>query len=84
MLGFKCIERGGVAQRQADVIQSFEQAVATKGIDGKFCREALIVAYRLVFKRNGELVARRLRALHQRGDLLLWQHDQQNAVLARV
>src|SRR6185437_7227688 len=82
---FELVECVRVAQRQADVVEALEQAIAAEWIDGETRREPLVVAHRVFFERDGQLVVVALRcAVEQRLHLLLGQRDEQNAVLAGV
>ncbi len=74
-----------MTQRQTDIVEAFQQALATERIDHKAGGKAVLVTNGLVFERNGQLIVRdRIRALQQRCDLFLGKRDQQNAVLRRV
>ncbi len=85
MLLFEFVERFRVAQGQADVVESFEQAVAAEGIDGESCREAVIVVDQVILERDVQVVVVDGRgALKQKLDLIVGQCYQQDAVLAGV
>ena len=45
-------------QREADVVQTFEQAVAREVVDLESGAQALLVANAAIFEINGELIVR--------------------------
>ena len=50
MLRFECIDRGGMAQGEPDIVEAMEKTVATEGVSLKFCVKALIVGDFLSFE----------------------------------
>ena len=73
------------SQRQADVVQAVEQAVAAERLDLERQRQAVVVGERARFEVGRQLVAGMLgRALEQVVDLLFAEPDRQHAVLEAV
>ena len=72
-------------QREANVVETFEQAELAKGIDLEFCGESAAIGDGLRFERDGQLIARNLlRVLEQSFDLLLRKAGKNDAIFARV
>src|SRR5580658_1782811 len=85
VLGFVYIERSGVPQREADIVEPFEQAELAEGIDLKLCFESATVRHGLRFERNRELIAGNLLCvLKQRFDLRVAEPRENDAVLAGI
>src|SRR5215213_4205577 len=72
-------------QREADVIEAVQQAMATEGLDFELCREATAVGERAGFEVGRQLIRLMLAsALEQLFDLLLGKADREQAVLEAV
>ena len=75
----------GVAQREPDVIQAVEQAVAAEGVDNEAGVKAVVVGNFICLERDGEGIARMHGgALEEKFDLLLWERDQKDAILGGI
>src|SRR5690606_19190930 len=85
MLPFERRDFVFVLQRNADVVQSFQQAVAPERIDLERKRQVVVIRDGALLQVDGELVPRRgLGAAEELVDLLLGQPHGQNAVLEAV
>src|SRR5580704_10489319 len=85
MLLLKFLQCSTMSERQPNVVQAQQQALATERIGGEGKRETMFIVQLLVFERNRKLITWNGRGtLHQRLHLFLGQSNQQNAVLARV
>ena len=73
-------------QREADVVEPFEQAILAEGIDLEFRREVCVVSHCLLFKDDTCSCVRRifLRAFQQRVDLFFRETNEHDAVLASI
>ncbi len=85
MLAFKRRNRHVVLQRQADIVQTVEQAMLAEGIDLKLQHLAIRTSHGLRLKVDTELITRLgLDLCKQLINLCVAQNDRQQAILEAV
>src|SRR4029077_12013739 len=85
VLCFKFVECGLMAQRQSDVVKTFDETELTKWINLECGVETLVVSHRLSLKRDGQaVVGNRLRVVEQLRYLIFTEADKHDTVLAGV
>src|ERR1700733_9657207 len=85
VLRLKCVQRRGMPQRQADIVEPLDQTELPEGVDLELRRESASVRHCLRFERNRELIIPDLlRIPEQRVDFFFAQPSQNNTVLPRI
>ena len=85
MVAFEVVDCVGLSQREANVVESVQQAVFAEGVDVEVCVETEVVGDGLGFEVDGELVLGVFRAAVEKGfDFVVGEDGEDEAVLAGV